>query len=59
MEPLKINLWLVAQIIALVMAFVCFFTTVAFRQLTLQTAGLYCLGIVIICSLESEQKNAD
>jgi len=59
MEPLRINLWLIAEMICIVAGFAALFGSFVFGLMTLPTAGIALICIAILCSVESEQRNAE
>lgn len=59
MEPFKINLWLIAEMICIVAGFAAFFGSFVFGLMTLPVAGVALICIAILCSVESERNNAE
>ena len=59
MEPLNINLWLVAESLCISGAFAAMFASIVWGLMTLPVAGLSLIGIAILCAVESEQRNAE
>lgn len=59
MEPLKINLWLVGEVLCLVGCATTVFMSSAWGQMTLPITSVLFVGFAILCSVESEQSNAE
>lgn len=59
MEPLKINFWLVGELIGLLICFVSAVYSIGTGQMNTNTACIVGIGIAILASVESEQRNAD
>ena len=59
MEPLKINLWLVGELIGLLICFASAYFSMIAGQMNTNTACIVGIGLAILASVESEQRNAD
>lgn len=59
MEPLKINLWLVGELIGLLICFSSAYLSIVTGQMNTNTATIVGIGIATLASVESEQRNAD
>jgi hypothetical protein len=56
---MKIPFWIIGELLLLAITAVVFFITFVNGLMTLPIASLFGLGLAILCSVKSEQRNAD